>query len=120
VSYAGRSQRVWLWSMPLAAAVSATSWPLVLALGLALLWLWWVIDARAMAVVKGRQADAWTGVALVTGPLGWLAVKALPSAKPPRAAEAYAAATSVRVRQRPVRPRARAALYARRRWQAAA
>ena len=70
--------------------------------------------------MKGRQADAWTGVALLTGPLGWLAVRALPAVTPPRAAEAYAAAMSVRIRQRPVRPRARAALYARRRWQARA
>ena len=120
MGHAGGTQRVWLWSMPLAAVVSEGSWPVVLALGLALLWLWWVIDARGIAAVKGRQADAWTAVALLTGPLGWLAVKALPAAKPPRAAEAYAAAMSVRVRQRPARPRARAALYARRRWQAEA
>jgi len=120
VGHTGGTQRVWLWAMPLAAVVSATSWPVVLALGLALLWLWWIIDARAIAGAKSRRAGAWTGVALLTGPLGWLALKALPAVKPPRAAEAYAAAMGVRLRQRPVRPRARAALYGRRRWQAGA
>jgi len=78
--------------------VSAANWPLVLALGLSLMWLWWVMDTRGIAAVKGRQVDTWTAVALLTGPLGWLVVKVVPAAKPPRAREAYAAAQSFRER----------------------
>ena len=111
------------WGTPLALVVGAVGWQVFLALGLALLWLWWIMDARAIAAAKGRQADAWTAIALFTGPLGWLAVKALPAVYPPRTPEAYAAAASFRARQRPAgegwRRRAPAP-FARRRWPAGA
>ena len=57
--------------------------PIALALALALMWLWWVMDSREIARVKGRQADSWTAITLLTGPLGWLVLKMLPSIKNP-------------------------------------
>ena len=104
--------------------VSAANWPLVLALGLSLMWLWWVMDARELAEVKRRQVNAWTGITLLTGPAGWLVLKVLPAAKPPRAREAYAAVVLFRQQHRlageGTRPATPAPLYARRRWPAGA